>query len=110
MHRRRKLRIGSRAKREECENPDRDTVTAPATPGTVLVLPDARGSASTRARRGAILLGCFLAGGALGTAAYPWVETALARAVDEVRALTEAGFTHSADRTAIRTPPEIARP
>lgn len=79
-------------------------------PGGVLVLPEARDGLWTRGRPWAVLLACFLGGGAVGTAAYPWIAPALARATDEIRAVAEAGFTHSTDRAAFGARPEGVPP
>jgi len=82
-----------------------------AGPGTMVLLPDAREGVWVRAFRLVVLVGCFLAGGALATVAFPWVETALDRAVDEVRSVTQAGFAHSPDPGAAGAPPAgSARP
>ena len=66
-----------------------------AGPGTMVLLPDARVSLLARALRLVVLLGFFLAGGVLATAAFPWLETTFDRAVEGVRSVTEAGFLHS---------------
>lgn len=79
--------------------------------GTMVLLPDARDALWLRGLRWVVLVACFLAGGALATVAFPWVETALESALDEVRSVTEAGFAHPPGGTAAGTPPEgSARP
>lgn len=67
-----------------------------SSPGTLVVLPDARRGFRYRALRWAVLVGSFFAGGALAALALPWLETAVGHATGEVRAVAEAGVLHEA--------------
>lgn len=73
-----------------------------AGPDVPVVLLDAKERLATRAARALVLLGFFLVGGVLATAAMPWLGTAVDEALSEVRSVAEAGLLHAADRAGER--------